>query len=55
VEYSLAGYNKPIGVADWQNQLTDIVPNDMKSSLPTIEEIEREMNFLSAKNKKVKK
>lgn len=43
VEYSLAGYNNPIGVADWQQQLTRELPNDLKSSLPTVEEIEREM------------
>ena len=34
-----------IGVADWQKQLTEILPEDMKSSLPTIEEIEREMKY----------
>ena len=48
VEYSLAGYTNPIGVADWQNQLTDVIPNDMKSSLPTIEEIERELGFIES-------
>ena len=45
VEYSLAGYTNPIGVADWQNQLTEALPEDMKSSLPTIEEIEREIEY----------
>ena len=44
VEYSLAGYTNPIGVADWQNQITGSLPDDIKSSLPTIEEIEREIN-----------
>ena len=48
VEYSLAGYTNPIGVADWKNQLTTIIPDDIKSSLPTIEEIEKEMNFLES-------
>ena len=43
VEYSLAGYNNPIGVADWENQLVKNLPDDLKSSLPTIEEIEKEM------------
>jgi hypothetical protein len=33
----------PIGVADWQEQLTKELPDDLKSSLPTIEEIEREI------------
>ena len=44
VEYSLAGYTNPIGVADWQDQLTKELPEELKSSLPTIEEIEREMD-----------
>lgn len=44
VEYSLTGYNNPIGVADWENQLTKSLPEDLKSSLPTIEEIEKELN-----------
>ena len=33
-----------LGVADWQNQITGSLPDDIKSSLPTIEEIEREIN-----------
>ncbi|MBR1628174.1 MAG: DUF1016 family protein [Lachnospiraceae bacterium] len=44
VEYSLAGYNNPIGVADWENQLFKTLPDDLKSSLPTIEEIEKELD-----------
>lgn len=43
VEYSLTGYGNPIGVADWQQKLTRELPKDLKSSLPTVEEIEREM------------
>jgi len=43
VEYSLAGFDNPIGVADWQERLTKELPEDLKSSLPTIEEIEREL------------
>ncbi|MCL2112227.1 MAG: PDDEXK nuclease domain-containing protein [Clostridiales bacterium] len=45
VEYSLAGYTNPIGVADWQNQLDTAMSEEIRSSLPTIEEIEREMEF----------
>ena len=41
VEYSLAGYQNPIGVAEWQNQLSDIMGEELKSSLPSIEEIEK--------------
>lgn len=43
VEYSLAGYQNPIGVAEWQNQLAQSLPEELKSSLPSIEEIEREL------------
>lgn len=43
VEYSLAGYQNPIGVADWQDKLTKVLPEDLQSSLPTIEEIEKEL------------
>lgn len=41
VEYSLAGYQNPIGVAEWQNQMSDVVEEELKSSLPSIEEIEK--------------
>jgi len=44
VEYSLAGFVNPIGVADWREQLIKELPEDLKSSLPTIEEIERELD-----------
>jgi len=44
VEYSLAGFVNPIGVADWRERLIKELPEDLKSSLPTIEEIERELD-----------
>jgi predicted nuclease of restriction endonuclease-like (RecB) superfamily len=47
VEYSLAGFRNPIGVADWQEQLTRELPDDLKASLPSIEEIERELEVNS--------
>ena len=43
VEYSLAGYQNPIGVAEWKNQLARALPDELKSSLPSIEEIEQEL------------
>ena len=43
VEYSLAGYQNPIGVAEWKNQIAHALPEELKGSLPTIEEIEREL------------
>ncbi len=45
VEYSLHGYKNPIGVAEWTEQLTRALPEDMQSSLPTIEEIEKELEL----------
>ena len=44
VEYSLYGYQNPIGVAEWKDQLTKALPEEMQSSLPTIEEIEKELD-----------
>ena len=40
-EFSLRDLNKPIGVSEFQ--LTEIIPEELKSSLPTIEEIENEL------------
>ena len=40
VEYSLKDINKPIGVSEYQ--LTQVLPDEFKSSLPSIEEIEAE-------------
>jgi len=44
-KYALAGYTNPIGVAEWEKQITDSLPEDLKYSLPTIEEIEREFEI----------
>lgn len=43
VECSLAGYQNPIGVAEWKNQITQSLPEELQSSLPSIEEIEKEL------------
>lgn len=42
VEYSLAGYQNSIGVAEWKNQIAKALPEEFRSSLPSIEEIEKE-------------
>ncbi|PIP05152.1 MAG: DUF1016 domain-containing protein [Syntrophobacterales bacterium CG_4_8_14_3_um_filter_49_14] len=42
-EYCLRGYSKPIGIAEWETQITRSLPDDLKPSLPSIEEIEREL------------
>jgi len=40
VEYALSDIHKPIGISEYQ--LTHILPDNLKSSLPSIEEIEAE-------------
>ena len=40
-EFALRDINKPMGVSEFQ--LTEILPDELKSSLPTIEEIENEL------------
>lgn len=41
LEYALRGLKKPIGVSEYQ--LTRALPENLKPSLPTVEEIEREI------------
>jgi len=43
-EYSLSGYAKPIGIAQWKTQITRMLSEAIKSSLPSIEEIEAELS-----------
>jgi hypothetical protein len=43
-EYALRDMNKPIGVAEYQ--LLAALPADLRSSLPSIEQIERELGEL---------
>lgn len=43
-KYALAGNTKPIGVAEWEQQITESLPEDLKPSLPSIEEIEKVMD-----------
>ncbi|MEO5996329.1 MAG: hypothetical protein ABIN89_06365 [Chitinophagaceae bacterium] len=40
-EYALKDINKPIGISEYQ--LTSAIPVNLKSSLPTIEELEKEL------------
>ena len=43
VEYALRDVIKPVGVAEWTTHLTTSLPGDLKGSLPTIPEIEAEL------------
>lgn len=40
----MSGYNQAIGVSDYQ--LSKAIPEDLKSALPTIEEVEEELTHL---------
>jgi predicted nuclease of restriction endonuclease-like (RecB) superfamily len=42
-EYALRGYTAPIGVAEWKTAITESLPADLQSSLPTVEELEAEL------------
>jgi predicted nuclease of restriction endonuclease-like (RecB) superfamily len=42
VEYALKGVEKPLGISEYE--LTEILPKEFKSSLPTVEELENELN-----------
>jgi predicted nuclease of restriction endonuclease-like (RecB) superfamily len=43
VEYALRGFKRPIGVAGWETQIVKHLPEELKGSLPTVEEIEAEL------------
>ena len=43
VEYALRDMRKPIGVAEWQTKLVESLPKNLQGNLPTIEEIEAEL------------
>lgn len=49
VEYALRGFAKPIGVAGWENSLVANLPKELKGSLPTVEQIEAELDAAPAK------
>jgi predicted nuclease of restriction endonuclease-like (RecB) superfamily len=48
VEFALRDMGKPIGVSEFS--FTEILPEELKSSLPTIEELEQEFKNLSDAN-----
>jgi predicted nuclease of restriction endonuclease-like (RecB) superfamily len=43
-EYALRDIKKPIGVAEYEVEITKKLPKDLKSSLPTVQEIESELH-----------
>ena len=46
-QYALSGYDQPIGVSDYQ--LTKAIPENLKSALPSIEEVEEELSKIAIK------
>jgi predicted nuclease of restriction endonuclease-like (RecB) superfamily len=42
-EYALRDLSKPIGVADFETRLLQSLPSHLRGSLPTVEELEREL------------
>ena len=44
VEYALRDLKKPIGVAGWETTIVEKLPENLKGSLPTVEEIEAELS-----------
>ena len=51
-EYVLRNFNRPIGVAEFEVKLVEKLPKDLKSSLPTVEEIEAELSVMPIEKKK---
>ncbi|MGE0824883.1 MAG: YhcG family protein [Candidatus Binatia bacterium] len=47
VEYALRDIAKPIGVAEWETKIVETLPENLKGSLPTVEEIEAELAEVS--------
>ena len=47
-QYALSGYDQPIGVSDYQ--LSKAIPDNLKSTLPTVEEVEEELSKIVDKN-----
>lgn len=43
VEYALRGFKSPMGVAEWEMRLSDSLPEELKGSLPSIEQIQAEL------------
>lgn len=46
-EYALRDVNKPIGIAEWQAELVKSLPTELQAELPTIEQLEAELEGVS--------
>lgn len=43
-EYALRGIQKPIGISEYETQIIESLPDEFKGSLPSVEEIEQELD-----------
>lgn len=43
-EYSLRGFSKPIGIAEWESEIVKSMPEEFTSALPSISELEAELS-----------
>jgi hypothetical protein len=44
ISYALSDIHKPMGVSEYE--LTNVLPKELKSALPSIEEIEEELKII---------
>jgi hypothetical protein len=54
-EYVLRNFNRPIGLAEFEVKVVEKLPKQLKSNLPTVEEIEAELSVTPITEKKPKK
>ena len=52
-QYALEGYTQPLGISDYQ--LSKVIPEELKSTLPSIEDVEKELTQLLKQKPKKKK
>jgi predicted nuclease of restriction endonuclease-like (RecB) superfamily len=53
VEYALRDVAKPIGVSDYMHILVDSLPDQLKGSLPTVEELEAELEGMETNSEDI--
>lgn len=46
IEYALRNLKRPVGVAEWETAIVEKLPRELQASLPTVEEIEAELDNL---------
>ena len=49
IEYALRNLRSPVGVSEWETAIVDKLPRELQTSLPTIDEIEAELEGLEGR------